>query len=193
MFSPIQVLSDIWPSALIAYSISIVLTPVVRRIAYRYKIVDRPDDLLKPHGRPVAYLGGVAICIGYLVSVIIGMAWYPHLWLLACAICASTIVIALTGLLDDLKELKPRQKVLGQIMAAGILFVGLCAIGIHLKAARMFEIIFHFSIPNWIAVILSGGLTVIIVIATCNATNLLDGLDGLCGGCLLYTSDAADE
>ena len=182
IFSPTQVLSDIWPTVLIAYGISVVLTPIVRFLAYRYKIVDRPDDLLKPHGRPVAYLGGVAICVGYLASVIIGMMWYPHLRLLGGAICASTIVIVLTGLLDDLKGLKPREKVFGQVIAAGILFIGLCAIGIHLSAARMFEIIFHFSIPNWIAIILSGGLTVIIVIATCNATNLLDGLDGLCGG-----------
>ncbi len=182
MFSPIQVVRDIWLSAVIAYGVSIVLTPVVRRLAYRYKIVDRPDDLLKPHGRPIAYLGGISICMGFLVATVLGMVWYPRLWRLAIAICASTIVIVLTGLLDDLKNLKPRQKVLGQILAAAILFAGLCTIGVHLEAARMFQMVLHISMPKWLVMVLSGGLTVLVVIATCNATNLLDGLDGLCGG-----------
>ena len=63
-FTVTQVLSGIWPLAILAFGVALVLTPVVRWIAYRFKIVDRPDDLLKPHGRPIAYLGGLAVCAG---------------------------------------------------------------------------------------------------------------------------------
>ncbi len=56
LYSPKQVLEDIWPLAVLAYAVSVTLTPVARWAAYRRGIVDRPDDLLKPHGRPVAYL-----------------------------------------------------------------------------------------------------------------------------------------
>ncbi len=182
MISPTDVLAGIWPLAILSFLVSVMLTPLVRWIAYRTGIVDRPDDMLKPHARPVAYLGGLAICAGFLVALIVGSVPHPHLWPLAITIGTATIVITLTGLLDDLMDLKPRTKVAGQVIAAGILFIGLCTAGIHISAARMFLAPFGVSAPVWLAAVFSACLTVVVVIAACNATNLLDGLDGLCGG-----------
>jgi UDP-GlcNAc:undecaprenyl-phosphate GlcNAc-1-phosphate transferase len=168
--------------AVLAYGVSVVLTPVVRWIAYRTNIVDRPDQLLKPHGRPVAYLGGLAVCVGFVTAVIVGMHKQPALWPLAGAILLASAVITLTGLLDDLKDLRPKYKVLGQVVAAAILFAGLCSAGIHVSAARMFFVPLGIKPPVWAAVPFSALLTLVVVVAACNATNLLDGLDGLCGG-----------
>ncbi len=182
MYSPMEVLKGIWPLAILAYGVSVVLTPLVRWIAYRTKIVDRPDDLLKPHSRPIAYLGGLAVCIGFLVTLTAGAVLHPLIRPLAITIGIAAVVITLTGLLDDLFDLKPMHKVAGQVIAAGILFVGLCSAGIHLSAARMFLSPLGLAAPAWLAVAFSACLTVVVVIAACNATNLLDGLDGLCGG-----------
>ena len=181
-FTPTQVLEGVWPLAILAYGVAVVLTPIVRWLAYRRKIVDQPDDLLKPHGRPIAYLGGLAVCGGFLAAMLVGVAGKPELWPLALPIGLATVVIALTGLLDDLLSLAPKYKVLGQVIAAGILFLGLWHAGIHVSAARMFVRTFGVQAPVWVAVPLSAVLTLVVVVAACNATNLLDGLDGLCGG-----------
>ncbi len=182
VYSPIEVLDGIWPLGVLAYGVSVVVTPVVRWIAYRANIVDRPDAGLKPHARPTAYLGGLAICVGFLVAIVVGVAGWPDLWPLAGAIAAAAVIITLTGLLDDLRELPPKYKVIGQVIAAGVLFAGLWTIGIHVSAARMFFSIVGVELPVWLAVTISAGVTVAVMVAACNATNLLDGLDGLCGG-----------
>jgi UDP-GlcNAc:undecaprenyl-phosphate GlcNAc-1-phosphate transferase len=182
MDSPMEILEGIWPLAVLAYGVSVLLTPVVRWIAYKTKIVDRPDDLLKPHNRPIAYLGGVAVCIGFLAALIAGVFNHPNLYFLATAIGVAAVAITLTGLLDDLLDLKPLYKVGGLVIAAGILFVGLCSAGIHVSAARMFLAPFGLEVTDWLATVFSACLTMVVVIAACNATNLLDGLDGLAGG-----------
>lgn len=182
VYSPTQVLQGLWPLGILAYGVSVVITPLVRWVAYRVRMVDRPDAGLKPHARPTAYLGGLAICAGFLATVFVGVAGWPNLWPLAGAIAAAAVIITFTGLLDDLRELPPRYKVLGQVIAAGVLFAGLWTVGIHVSAARIFFSVVGIKLPVWLAVPISAALTVVVVVAACNATNLLDGLDGLCGG-----------
>ncbi|MCK4276115.1 MAG: undecaprenyl/decaprenyl-phosphate alpha-N-acetylglucosaminyl 1-phosphate transferase [Phycisphaerae bacterium] len=197
----IQVLQEIWWIGALALGVSIVVTPIVRYIAYRTKLVDRPDDLLKPHGKPVAYLGGVAMCLGLLVGLAGYMVIMPGasqrwgdiasafttgrfagllvnpLWNLL-AIALASVVITIVGLLDDVTGISPRQKVLGQVLAGTILLAG----GVGDKMAMVGFSLVRFTPPVWILFPLSVFMCVVVVIAACNATNLLDGLDGLCGG-----------
>ena len=90
----------------------------------------------------------------------------------------SSTVIMIVGLLDDLKDISPKQKIAGQVLAAGILMAG----GVGLRVAKMMFISFGFDPPSWLYVPLSILLCLVFIIGACNATNLLDGLDGLCGG-----------
>ena len=199
-YSWTEVLSDWWIGA-IALAVSLVITPVVRAIAYRSKIVDRPDDLLKPHGRPIAYLGGVGICIGLLAGLLAygfsmsdgarewqGMveslqtrAWASlmanRVWHLF-GIGLSCVAIVVVGLLDDIKGLTPSQKILGQVIAAGILLAG----GVGIRMADLGLTLVPLELPAWLVVLISGAMCLVLVICTTNATNLLDGLDGLAGG-----------
>jgi len=200
-YTATEVLRDRWWVGLGAFVVSLVATPVLRAVAYRLRIVDRPDDLLKPHGRPVAYLGGVAMCIallaglgGYVAVMPRLAAHWSHLaqglfgdrfgslptnplWNVI-GIAISSVVITVIGLLDDLVGIPPRQKVAGQVLAAGILLMG----GVGDRMATVVFRIFAVSAPQWLLVPLSIVMCLIAVIAACNATNLLDGLDGLCGG-----------
>lgn len=197
----LEVLQDRWWVALAALGASLIATPIFRLVAYRYKIVDRPDDLLKPHARPVAYLGGLGIWTGMMIglgSYLAGMPTLGDEWagvlrdisqfnvlsLLnnplwnVLGIMLSSTVIMIVGLMDDLKDIRPKQKIAGQVLAAGILLTG----GIGLRVARLLFVSFGFSPPSWLYVPLSILLCLIFIIGACNATNLLDGLDGLCGG-----------
>jgi len=201
IYSPVEVLKDVWWISTVSFGVSLAATPVVRFIAYRARIVDRPDDLLKPHGRPVAYLGGAAICAGLLAGLACYMTVMPrgreHLSELGCdlaagrvaavmanpvwnlaAIALGGVAITVVGLLDDVFQMRPRQKVLGQVIVAAILLVG--GVGDHM--AMIAFNLFHFIPPVWVLLPVSSLMCAALVIATCNATNLLDGLDGLCGG-----------
>jgi len=196
-----EVLRDRWWVGLVAFGVSLIVTPILRAVAYRRKIVDRPDDLLKPHGRPVAYLGGVGMCLGLLAGLGVSVAVMPDLathcsrlteglaggglgslltnplWN-TFGIALAAVVITVMGLLDDLVGIRPRQKVAGQVLAAGILLVG----GIGDRMATVAFRVFALSAPEWLLLPLSVLMCLVAVIAACNATNLLDGLDGLCGG-----------
>lgn len=206
IFGPMEVIGDKWWILLVSMAVALVATPVARRLAYKHKVVDRPDDLLKPHGRPVAYLGGLAICAGLLAGLASYLIVMPEpaahwqamgsnlvalnitalihnpLWRLT-AIALASILITIVGLLDDVYVMKPRQKVGGQVVAACILLVGGIADQTSLVFLEpLFTIVGGGEPPLWLVWSLSVLLCVIIVVAACNATNLLDGMDGLCGG-----------
>ncbi|MHC4561986.1 MAG: glycosyltransferase family 4 protein [Planctomycetota bacterium] len=196
-----EVLKDCWWIGAIAFGASLIVTPIVRAFAYRARVVDRPDDLLKPHTRPIAYLGGVGICVGLLaglaayvaampdgvvqwrgiVDALSGSRWGAllanRLWHLISIALASVVVMAV-GLWDDLWNIRPRQKVLGQVIAAGILLLG----GVGTRMADVFLHLLSIHLPDWLLVPISGAMCLFMVICTCNAANLLDGLDGLAGG-----------
>jgi len=200
IYGPLEVLQDWW-IGLVAFLVSLVATPIVRFIAYRTKVVDRPDALLKPHARPIAYMGGVAMCFGMLVGLGCYLAIMPDraahwdalgrdlsalrwgdvlrnpVWNLL-AIALSSVLITVVGLLDDILNISPKQKVFGQLLAAAVLLVG----GVGTRMSMMFLAFLHLPVPIWLVIPSSAVVCIVMVIATCNATNLLDGLDGLCGG-----------
>lgn len=184
-----------------ALGVALVATPIVRWVAYRKQIVDRPDALLKPHGRPMAYLGGLAICAGLLAGLAVYVAVMPDLrasWndirqaaargdierlhnnslLKILSIAVAAVWITLVGLLDDVHNLKPRQKIVGQALAAAILLAG----GVGSGLDDVFFGPFGIALPFWAALPFQGLTLFVAMIVACNATNLLDGLDGLCGG-----------
>lgn len=199
---PLEVLWPVWWIGAVAFGVSLIVTPIVRFAAYRLRMVDRPDALLKPHDRPVAYLGGIAICIGLLSGLgcyALAMPeasarWealrqsfsdldYPGLlrnplWMLL-GIALGSVTITVVGLLDDLFEIRPRKKVYGQVSAATILL--LFGVG-HRMASILLGPLGFGDMSVWVLLPLSAGMCLVLVVATCNAANLLDGLDGLCGG-----------
>jgi UDP-GlcNAc:undecaprenyl-phosphate GlcNAc-1-phosphate transferase len=200
----IEVLRHVWWIGVVSLLISLAFTPVVRHIAYRFRIVDLPDYTglaLKPHARPVAYLGGVAMCIGVLAGLACYLVVMPDLsdhmsairssissrrlmelrtnpvWNIF-GIAGASIVITVVGLADDLRKLPPRQKVYGQVLAAVVLLCG----GVGVRMTGVFFGLMGLDPPTWIVVLTSVPIVLLVTIAACNATNLLDGLDGLCGG-----------
>ncbi|MCP4899257.1 MAG: undecaprenyl/decaprenyl-phosphate alpha-N-acetylglucosaminyl 1-phosphate transferase [bacterium] len=145
----------------LAFLFALVGTPMAREAALRFGVVDNPDGMLKQHEQPVAYLGGLAVFISFLLSI--GMTFEFDHELLALLL-ASTIVATL-GLIDDFGVLTPRAKVLGQMVAVFVLF----------KASVTVNLV---VLPWWARL----GITVLWLVGLSNALNLMDIMDGLASG-----------
>jgi len=172
-----------WPVLAVSFIGSLVATWLCKKIAIKFGIVDRPDDLVKTHKAPIAYLGGLGMLIGLTIGVLVGIGCLryeefhgPALkWLLG--ILAGGTIACFVGLTDDIFDIKPRQKFLGQIIAAIILLL----IGITPNLQRIADPL-NLSMPFNLELALSVFIVIFFVLGATNSLNLLDGLDGLCGG-----------
>jgi UDP-GlcNAc:undecaprenyl-phosphate GlcNAc-1-phosphate transferase len=156
---------------LAALLLSLLLTPLVRYLAVKGNFVARPRDD-RWHKSPTSLLGGVSIFLTLMVvwliaSVAIGFnVCFRPLFPLAL----GCITIFLLGLADDLFEINPQHKLVGQIIIASIL------------------VIFGFQV-NWFES-LTANLVISIfwIIGIINAFNLLDNMDGLSAGIALIAA-----
>jgi len=172
-----------WPVLASSFVFALAATWLCKKIAVKFGIVDRPDDLVKTHKEPIAYLGGLGMLIGLTVGVLVGIGCLrneeilgPALkWLLG--ILAGGAIACFVGLTDDIFELTPAKKILGQVTAAIILlYVGIMP-GLRYVAGPL-----HLPMPHNLEVVLGVGTVVFFVVGATNSLNLLDGLDGLCAG-----------
>jgi UDP-GlcNAc:undecaprenyl-phosphate GlcNAc-1-phosphate transferase len=179
-----------------AFIVSFLLTPLMRRVALYYNVIDQPDAR-KMHSQPVAYLGGVAVFLGWIVALATSQFVTLHrtvpggvthlIWPVQIVIAGTLIVIL--GLYDDIAKANPWAKIVVQVVAGLILVQG--DVGYHCTAPLLAPVtnrLLHY-LP-WITLqhytafvhVTSALLVVGLVVGCCNATNLMDGLDGLCGG-----------
>ena len=192
---PIELLSGYMPVFVAALLITLILTPIVRRVAISADIIDHPDQARKQHAYPIAYLGGIAIFAGVLAgigaSVIFTNGQAALLQGVPVSIVVGMLAIVFTGLADDIWKWDPRLKIAGQLVAAAALAIE--DVGPQLAAGVLSaicgepkDILFSigaFHVQNselyyW----LGTAITAIFVIGGCNAANLIDGLDGLLAG-----------
>lgn len=158
----------IYVSLIVAFFASILLTPLVKRLAFRIGAVDAPN-YRKVHSRIMPRLGGLAIFLSFLIGLLI---LRPDSQYIVAIVIGATLII-ITGVLDDMYEISAKAKMLGQLAAAGIIvFYG----GIQIEFITLpfgGELEFGFlSIP----------VTILWIIGITNAINLIDGLDGLAAG-----------
>ncbi|HJQ97375.1 MAG TPA: MraY family glycosyltransferase [Candidatus Polarisedimenticolaceae bacterium] len=154
-----------WLVPLLTFALAALLaswfTPRVRAAAIRFGIVDRPDGRLKTHAEPVAYLGGLAIYLSFLVAIAFTVPFDRHVLGL---LLAGSIVV-LVGLVDDLGSLTPWTKLAGEAVAIFVLVKS----GIYIKLTFL---------PEPVAIAVS----VAWLFACANAFNLIDIMDGLSAG-----------
>jgi len=159
---------------LVAFVVSVVLTPRMRQLALRWRILDWPNRR-KIHHEPIPRLGGIAVYLGWLIAL--GAA----LWCPVVPIDAGQLIpmfwagtgAMLLGLWDDWKDLPGETKLLGQVVLATLLF------GARIRIDRLtnpFGGEWMFPGP------LSYVMTVLWVVGMMNALNLIDGIDGLAAG-----------
>ncbi len=166
---------------IIAFLLCLVATPICRDLFLKFKIVDHPDQVRKLHLKPIPRIGGIAIVFSYAGALGLVLLLAPHGAAISIqheklflALLPATALIFVTGLVDDIIGLKPKQKLAGQLVAAAIAV----ALG-----ARM-SILGSFPHASWITIPLS----LVWLVGCTNALNLIDGLDGLASGVGLFAT-----
>ena len=158
-------------SYLLAFAIGLVLswvlTPYVKKLAFRLGAVDKPNAR-KVHHTIMARLGGLAIYLGFMTGAITCMQLTKDV----VGILVGGTIITLVGIADDIFQLTAKAKLLGQIVAALVL-VGF---GVRIEWLNNpfggYFYLDYLSIP----------FTVFWVVSFTNVVNLMDGLDGLAAG-----------
>ena len=121
-----------WPVLVLSFVCALIATWGCKAIAIKFNIVDKPDNLVKTHKEPVAYLGGVGILVGFIVGALYGIYLVRDLnvlpgvmsWLFS--IIAGATISCIVGLLDDLLDISPAKKIIGLLVAAPtLLFAGI--------------------------------------------------------------------
>jgi len=121
------VLDPYMPIFYVSFFVTLILTPLMRRLAHQHGVIDMPDNKRKVHSQPIAYLGGVATFLGWLAGVCVSMGISPHIHAditvtqtvsIPPGVLIGAALVALFGLLDDVYSLAPRLKLTGQLLAA---------------------------------------------------------------------------
>lgn len=159
---------------LIAAGITYLLTPLVRRLSLRMGWLDKPN-WRKINRKPMPLLGGVAIYLGFVISMLLLISKTPFTYSAhkLLGLLGSSLIIFLVGIEDDTKGLTPRRKLFYQVIAAAIAFL----FGFEIiKVSHPFGGVFQ------IPILISMAITVFWIVGFTNAVNLMDGLDGLASG-----------
>lgn len=159
--------------AAISFVLTYFLVPWVMEIAPVLGAVDYPSTR-KVHTKPMPRLGGLAIYIGYIFSL---MFFVPHDSRLL-GLAAGSSVIVILGIFDDIYDIRPHVKLMGQIVAAGILVWSGFVVDFISHPAGGVLPLGLFSVP----------LTILWITGITNAVNLTDGLDGLAAGLAAISS-----
>ena len=204
----------------VAFTVTLLATPLVRKLAVSNGIIDHPSESRKIHKMPIAYLGGVAVYLGIIAALMFsyigveipGLIEYHDisqenlvdgfsLPIVPPWIALGMTSIVLVGLLDDVTGIPPRVKLGGQLVAAAALALG--NVGINVAAGILkptlgrllhnedlvYQIPLPFEVPIFgsnieLDLIYWSGTAIIaiFVLGACNASNFIDGLDGLLTG-----------
>lgn len=145
-------------SAVVAFVVTLYVTPSLISLAHKTNFLDRPDGAVKQHKQPTPYFGGLAVYAGFLAAIAFTIPFENNMFLFLVGVTW----LLLLGLIDDFRVLKPSQKFLGQFIAV------LCFLkaGFYLKTP--------YFLNSW-HVIISGFWMLSVI----NAFNLVDVMDGL--------------
>ena len=168
----------------VAAVVTIALTPLARKLAIKLDAIDYPSAR-RVNMLPIPRMGGVAIFGGILATLAVaGFGVYAFGWVDPFidyngievnywGVLLGTVLIFLVGAVDDVVDLNPKAKMLGQIVAACVVAgSGLLFSSIHNPFGEGY---IEFG---WVAY----PLTVFYLVAFANVINLIDGLDGLAAG-----------
>ena len=155
---------------IMAAVVSLLMTPIARKLAFKIGAIDVPKDDRRVHNKPIPRMGGLAIYLGVVVSVL----WMVPVDKRIIGMLVGGTIIAIMGIFDDRNPLSAKTKLAVQIVCA-IVLVG-CGMRIgkfNIPFTNGGEIYFGLlSIP----------VTIFWIVGITNTVNLIDGLDGLAAG-----------
>lgn len=172
----------------LTFMISLILTPIMKVIAQKIGAIDVPNER-RINTKPMPTAGGIAIFIAFAISTLLFLphivrtvisvpqyeegfiTYFHYIW--PYVIAGGVVLI--TGLIDDIKELRPLYKVIGIVIASLIIFFGTTTHFANFKVPFGGPLIIF---PDWLTFI----FTIVWIVLITNAVNIIDGLDGLVAG-----------
>lgn len=184
----------VWEAFLVAFCVTILMTPLVARFARRIGAVDDPGEERRQrvHARITPRLGGIAVLAGVLIATLLLLDWsvapgvrqiYLEQFVVSLA-CAAAIT--LVGAIDDVFTLGWRPKLGGQVLVSGAAVLG-PLLGSHTTGVTQLTLIVRrldppllpaVVLPPWLGVVLG----ILVIVAMMNMVNFIDGVDGLAAG-----------
>lgn len=150
--------------------ISFVITPLIRRISFKIGAVDFPNQR-RVNLKPMPSAGGLAIYLTFFFGIFF---LQPIELKESIPLFISSSIIVFTGLIDDIRDISPKAKMLGILIAAIYLVIS-NDLTVSFFTVPIFGMI---NLPVWIGF----SATILWIVAITNAINLVDGLDGLASG-----------
>ncbi|MBR0469108.1 MAG: undecaprenyl/decaprenyl-phosphate alpha-N-acetylglucosaminyl 1-phosphate transferase [Mogibacterium sp.] len=167
---------------LISVAVAFAATPLSIKLAHKFGVIDQPKDARRVHKKPIPRFGGMAIFLGSMAAMLIPAGMNDKILV---AMIGGLCMYGL-GVFDDIFDIKPIVKFLGQLVIAS----GVYALGIRITFITDFFGTAHAD--SHANLILSEGvaylLTVLWIVGITNAVNLMDGLDGLAAGSVAIMS-----
>jgi UDP-GlcNAc:undecaprenyl-phosphate GlcNAc-1-phosphate transferase len=167
----------------VAFIVAFTATPIVRKIAIKLKAIDIPCKSRNLHNKPIALMGGLAIICGFIISIlftILSSLLTRNQWLESfrdiTGLFVGILIILFIGALDDIKHINAKVRLFFQLLAA---------LAVILISNTRIEVITNPFSPVGVTKLspyISYPLTILWIIGTTNALNLIDGLDGLAAG-----------
>ena len=157
---------------LVAAAVSFASTPMVKTLACKVGAIDVPKDNRRMHKVPIPRMGGLAIFLAFLLSVLV----FADIDRQMQGILLGSIMIVILGVLDDIMALKALPKLFVQIAAAGVAVWHGCTIQ-FVSNPNVFSEATYLNL-GWLSI----PVTIIWIVAITNAVNFIDGLDGLAVG-----------
>ncbi len=175
---------DIVIAFLLALIVSFIATPYTIKLARKIGAVDVPKDERRMHTKAMPKFGGPAVILGFLVSSIyllivtslegtINIFGAEEYGMKLLGMLLGIIILGITCIIDDIRDIKPIFKLSGQLLAA----IVAVAFGVRIDDVTL-PFFASFQIQETFSILLTIGWIVIVT----NAINLSDGLDGLSSG-----------
>jgi UDP-GlcNAc:undecaprenyl-phosphate/decaprenyl-phosphate GlcNAc-1-phosphate transferase len=169
-------------SFILSFIVAFSATPIARKIAFKWGAIDVPRDDRRMHKKPIARLGGIAIIAGFLIAVLFNSfsayistnsSFRPNIQFIGFLV--GILIITSIGIIDDIRQIKARYKLVFQLAAAFIVVLT----GTSIPRLTNPFITSGMSELN---PIVSYVITVLWIVGITNAINFIDGLDGLAAG-----------
>lgn len=154
-----------------------ILTPLMRKIAFKVNFLDNPNSTHKTHDEPIPYLGGVAIILGICITIYLALLTQSNMhkdfWL-ATSILLPAVILGLVGLVDDYYSLSPFPRFIFQTLS------GIFTATLLIQSDTVGN-------PTGNS-LLDAAITVFWIVGITNSINFFDNLDGGAAGTVAVTS-----
>src|SRR5262245_22408723 len=161
----------------LGFVLNLALIPLMREVARKIGLVDKPDGRRKLKTSAIPVAGGPAVLVSVMAAAFAAFSASPLFGLtvnfrtaLLLGLLAAAVIIGSVAVIDDFVGLRGRYKLLGQCVAVAVVI----ACGVQIHRINLFGLemdLGWFSIP----------LTMFLLLGAINSLNLLDGMDGLLG------------